>query len=209
MYTLYSRPGSGSAAVEALLAECGVAYRIEDVPAKADGSVSADYSKINLRNEVPTLRLPDDTFMTESAAMMIYLADFHPEAQLAPDVKSVHRPSYLRWMLYFASSVYASDLRYYYPTRYSTEASHADAIKSKAVLAMDRDFSVFAKSFGEGPYILGSKFSAVDIYAAMLMSWANDFPDLCNRYPKLAALYAAVSCRPKVAPVWTRNEMPT
>jgi glutathione S-transferase len=208
MFTLYARPGSGSAAVEALLAECGVEYRIEDVPRLADGSAPESYLGINPRGEVPTLRLPDDSLMTESAAMMIYLADLFPVTGLAPGVTSSKRATYLRWMLYFASPVYMADLRFFYSARYSTDPTHAAAIKAKAIEHLDRDFMIFAGALGKGPFILGEKFSAVDIYAAMLMSWAPDVPALFSRHPNIKAHYDAVSHRPKIAPVWQRNEMP-
>ncbi len=58
MYRLFARPGAGSMAVEAMLAECGASYVIEDVLRQADGSIPADYHRINPRGEVPTLICP-------------------------------------------------------------------------------------------------------------------------------------------------------
>lgn len=208
MFTLYARSGSGSTAVEALLAECGAPYRIENVSSETDGLAYQAYLQINPRGEVPSLRLPDDSSMTESAAMMIYLADSYPNAGLAPAVTSPLRASYLRWMIYFASAVYMADLRFYYPQRYSTEVAHADFIKAKATEHMDRDFAIFAAALGNRPYVLGETFSAVDIYAAMLLSWAPDLEALFSRHSNLKTFYRQVAGRPKIAPVWLRNEMP-
>lgn len=208
MFTVYGRPGSGSAAVEALLAEVDAEYHVEDVLRLADGSLSDAIFKVNPRGEVPALRLPDDSVMTESAAIMIYLADLYPAAGLAPALHAPQRSAYLRWMLYFASSVYMADLRYFYPERYSTDVSHAEGIKAKARDHMERDFSIFANELGEGPYILGETFSAVDIYAAMLVSWAPDLQALFQRCPNIKSHYEAVAARPKIAPVWLRNKMP-
>ena len=61
---------------------------------------------------------------------------------------------------------------------------------------------------GSGPFILGSKMSAADIYAAMLIGWSDDFAGLAKAKPKLKALYDQVKSHPKIAPVWARNEMP-
>lgn len=208
MFTLYARPGSGSVAVEALLAEIGAEYRIEDLHKLDDGSLPASVFKVNPRGEIPALRLSDDSVMTESAAMMIYLADLFPAAELAPSPTSPQRAEYLRWMLYFASSVYMADLRFFYPVRYSTDPSHAVSIKAKAAEHMARDFAIFAEALGQGPYILGNTFSAVDIYAAMLVSWAPDLNALFTRHPNIKTNYHLVAQRPKIAPVWARNEMP-
>lgn len=208
MFTLYSRPNSGSAAAEALLAELGVDYRLIEVLRQPDGAFPKEFYAINPRGEVPVLRLLDDSIMTESAAIMIYLADLYPAAGLAPALNSPQRPHYLRWMLYFASSVYMADLRLFYPERYSTDVTHGPAIKAKAIEHMDRDYALFASALGQGPFILGETFSAVDIYATMLVSWAPDLEELFARHPNIRLHYHAVAARPKIASVWLKNDMP-
>ena len=79
MYTLYSRAGSGSAAVEALFAILAIPHEVKDVAKTAAGTAPDWYIAINPRGEIPSLQLPDNSIMTESAAMMIYLADSYPE----------------------------------------------------------------------------------------------------------------------------------
>ena len=208
MFTLYARPGSGSVSVEALLAEIGVEYRVEDVLRTDDGTPPASLLIVNPRGEIPALRLLDDSVMTESAAIMIYLADLYPTSGLAPTVGDAQRAQYLRWMLYFASAVYMADLRYFYPERYSVDTSHASSIKAKAFEHMDRDFAIFAEDLGTKKFILGDQFSAVDIYAAMLVGWAPDIEALFARHPNIKLHYAAVVTRTKIAPIWSRNQMP-
>ena len=200
MYKLYARKNSGSAAVEALLAVLGIQYELIDVPKDADW-----YLKINPRGEVPALALPDGSIMTESAAMMIHLADVHPEAGLAPAVGTSARAQYLRWIVYMAAAPYAADLRMYYPERYSVDVAHAEAIKQKAIIDMNRDFAMFADGMGEGPFILGDTMSAADIYAAMLLSWSNDVDGLFVNHPKLQRLYDGVAANAVVRKVWDRN----
>jgi glutathione S-transferase len=208
MFKLYARPNAGSAAVEALLAECGAAFEIIDILREPDGTVPRSFQLINPRGEVPTLRLADNSIMTESAAMMIYVADLYPAAGLAPSATSPLRARYLRWMLYFATNVYMADLRMYYPARHSMVAGHADAIKAKAIEDMERDYDIFAEALSEGPFILGPSMSAVDIYAAMLVSWAPDVAQLFARHGNIKRLYNLVAARPLIAKVWARNKMP-
>ena len=208
MFKLYARPNAGSAAVEALLAECGAAFEIIDILRGPDGNVPRSFLQINPRGQVPTLRLPDNSIMTESAAIMIYLADLHPAAGLAPSVTSPLRGRYLRWMLFFATGVYLADLRMYFPARHSTDASHSDAIKAKAIVDLERDYDIFADALGEGPFILGETLSAADIYAAMLFSWAPDVSQLFARHANIKRLYERVAARPHIAKAWARNEMP-
>ena len=205
MFTLYMRSGSGSAAVEAVLAECGAKCKLVEVPRSGQGF--EDYLAINPRGEVPSLRLPDDSLMTESAAIVIYLADQHPQANLAPALDSPLRASYLRWMLYFASAVYMADLRFFYAARYSVDPAAESGIKAKAETDLNRDFDIFANALGQGPYILGEVFSAVDLYAAMLMSWMPDVNALFARHPNLETYYKLIAARPKTNPIWKNNSM--
>jgi glutathione S-transferase len=206
MYKLYAGKGAGSAAIEALLLELKAKHERIDVV--KEGSRNPDwFFKINPRGEIPTLELPDGQVMTESAAIMIYLADQFPDAGLAPATTSPQRAAYLRWMVYFAANAYTSDLRMYYPERFSINAGHADDIKAKAIIDLNRDFDVFVSDMGKGPFITGDKMSAADIYAAMLICWSEDVQALLKRQPSLARYYAAVTANPSVRAVWARNEL--
>lgn len=207
-YKLYGRPGAGSAAVEALFAVLSVPHDRVDVAKNPDGSAPDWYLRINPRGEVPTLVLPDGSIMTESAAMMIHLCDCHPEAGLAPENRTPQRAQFLRWMIYLAATAYATDLRLYYPERYSTVPAHAAAIQAKASIDLARDFTILDQGMGDGPFLLGASMTAVDIYAAMLISWSDDVPRLFEAHPKLKRLYEKVTAHPLIAPVWERNGLP-
>ncbi|NJM30424.1 MAG: glutathione S-transferase family protein [Rhizobiales bacterium] len=201
MMKLYARAGAGSAAIEALLAEAGVPFEMVEVKKPAPES----FLKINPLGQVPALQLEDGAIMTESAAMMIYLADLYG---FAPKPESPRRPRFLKWLLFMATALYMSDLRMYYPERYSTDVSHAPGIKTKAIADMDREFEILSNGLGEEPFFLGEDFSAADIYAPMLVSWAADVPAVFAKHPNLKTHYDRVAARPRIAEVWKRNGMP-
>ncbi len=207
MFKLYAKKGAGSAAVEAVLAMCGADYEIEDLQRDASGSFPAVLHSVNPRAEVPALILPNGTIMTESAAILIHLADIFPRANLAPAVSSPFRPRYLRWMVYLAATVYMSDLRMNYPARYTDDAAGAGGIKAKAIDGMAAEFAILSDAIGEGPLILGATMSAVDIYAAMLATWAPDVPALFAKHPNIKVLHDRVAEVPAIAKVWARNGM--
>ncbi len=206
MFTLYSRPGSGSAAVEALLAELDLPHVVKDIPRGPDRRTPSSFMDINPRGEIPALRLPDNSLMTESAAMMIYLADLDLQKGFAPLPPSSRRSQYLRWIMYFGSAVYQNDLRYYFPDRYSLV--DAASVKIVAEQQLARDFQIFADWLGEKTFILGEPLSAADLYAAMLLSWAPDVDALFAKHDNLKRYYMRIAARPKTAVVWARNEMP-
>lgn len=205
MFKLFARKGAGSMAVEAMLAECGARYELEDLARNADGGFPEWFHRINPRAEVPTLVLPDHSVMTESAAILIHLGDVFPAAGLAPEVASPLRPRYLRWLCYMATTIYMSDLRLYYPERYTSAPEGAAGIRDCAQSGMAREFAILAEAMGDGPFILGEAMSTADIYASMLVSWAPDPKALMAAHPVLQRMWDGVAARPAIAAVWARN----
>jgi glutathione S-transferase/GST-like protein len=205
MYTLYCRNTAGSMAPEALLAACGADYRVIVLERKPDGSFEEFFHKINPKAEVPTLVLPDDSIMTESAAMMIHLADLYPHAGLSPAIGTPGRARFLRWLVFLATAVYMSDLRLFYPQRYTSRPEEAEGIRARAEETMMQEFAIYADALGEGPFLLGAQMSAADIYAAMLCTWAPDPAALFAAHPSLKRMYDGVLGNEAVKRVWARN----
>ena len=199
--------GTGSAAIEAILEEAEAPYRLETVDRDAEGRPPASFLRINPLGQVPVLRLGDGSVMTESAAMIIHLADQLPHAHLAPAVASPLRPRYLRWIVFLAANVYTSDLRLYYSERYTTDPAGASSVRTAARTAMAQEWSVFADALGPGPYVLGDVYSAADIYAALLATWNEDMARFFETHPNIKGLCERVAARPAIARVWKRNGM--
>ncbi|XXY44814.1 glutathione S-transferase family protein [Sorangium sp. So ce269] len=61
----------------------------------------------NPMRQVPTLVYPDGEIMTESAAVLIDLADRHPESKLSPGLTDPRRRQFLRWMVHVSSAIYS------------------------------------------------------------------------------------------------------
>ncbi|CAN5150131.1 glutathione S-transferase family protein [soil metagenome] len=207
MYTVYRRDSSGSAVVEAVLGLIGEPYKGETMIRGPDGRFQDSLYRINPLGNVPVLVLPDGTVMTESAAMVLYLADTHRAANLAPPIDSPLRPLYLRWMLFLAVNVYMSILRIVYSDRYTSDPASAAAVRSAAQSRVAAEWDIYAAALGKGPFILGEDMSAADIYAAMLVAWNDDVPTFFQRHPQMRAMYERVTRVPAVAKVWTDSKM--
>ena len=207
MYRLYGRPGTGSVTIEAILETAQAPYEVEIVERSSDGEVPAKLVRLNPLGQVPVLILPNGDVMTESAAIALYLADKHPEADLAPQPAAKERPAYLRWMTYLATNIYMTGLAAYYPDRYTSDQEGGKCVKSAALTRMAREWEIYAEALGNKHYILGDKMSAVDIYAAMQATWNFDVPAFFKKHPNLRAMYDRVTGHPAIAKAWGRNEM--
>jgi glutathione S-transferase len=202
MYTLYARAGAGSQAPEALLELVGADYALEPVER---GAASESFRKLNPLGQVPVLVLPGGEVLTESAAIMIHLADSFPEARLAPAIGDPGRGQYLRWMLFLATTIYMDDLRLIYPQRYTDDPAGAPFVKSAAARQIEANFAVYAAALGDRHFMLGDKMSGLDIYAAMLATWMPDVPAFLAAHPNMKATYDRVVAVPAVGRVWVRN----
>jgi glutathione S-transferase len=82
--TLYGAEASGAVAVEAALTLLGLHYTIVEGATWAEEAARDRVATSNPMRQIPTLVMPDGEVMTESAAILIYLADLDPAAGLAP-----------------------------------------------------------------------------------------------------------------------------
>lgn len=206
MYGLYWNRGSGAFTVEALLCEIGLPYERIAVDLRAGAQREADYLRLNPRGQVPALRLPDGSIMTETAAMALQLCETHPQAGLLPAPGTAARAQALRWLFFAAANLYEGDLRWYYPERYSTDPAAAPGIRAQAGADMDRDFAILEEAAAAGgPWFLEGGFSALDAYLAMLAGWHPEPERFPGRFPRLARLVRAVAARPAIVPLWREH----
>lgn len=207
-FCLIGRPGSGSAACEAVLTLAGAAFDVVDMDKTPDGGAPPELLAVNPLGQVPVLVLSDGRTMTESAAICLLIADKYPEAGLAPAPDAPERADYLRWMLYLASAIYPSDLRCYYPDRYTIDAEGGPGVRAAAIARKAFEWRVFADALAAKPFLLGDRASAADIYACMLLSWNEDFAAFRSANPLLSQYYFRIAAIGGVAGVWARHGMP-
>ena len=205
MYTLHWSPNTGSFAPHAALAEAGADYRLVEVDLYAKEHHNPEFLALNPRAQVPVLNLPDGTVMTESVAMMMHIADCHPESSLLPPVGTSARARAYRWLVFGSVSIYETGCRIDDTHHYSDDESHFDGIRERALRDLDRYWDMVADSAGEGPYLLGRDFCAADIYLLMLSQWHPDRARLLARQPVLGPLLDAVRHRTAIDSIWEKN----
>jgi len=197
-YTLYSHPGSGGFAVEAGLTLAGQDVRTVLIDTKQGKQFSESFRAINPWCQVPALQLPDGTLMTESAAMVIHIADAFPEAGLAPTPGSPAHADFLRWIVFMTINIYEGDLRGYYPERYTTDPAGADGVAAAGFAHMQRGLQTMEDVLADRPFVLGGAFSLADIYLAMVRAWYR--PPF--ETPNIGRVTDAVRSHPQIAPLW-------
>ena len=205
MYTLHWSPNTGAFAPHAALSEAGVDYRLVEVDLYANEHHEPEFLALNPRAQVPILTLPDGTVMTESAAMVMHLADCHPEAGLLPPVGTTARAAAYRWLCFGLLNFYETDCRIVDTHHYSDRESDYKGIRAKARADMDRNWDLVSDALGEGPFLIGREFSAADLFLLMFSQWHPDRAELLARRPALGPLFEAVRRRPAIDSIWEKN----
>jgi GST-like protein len=199
-YTLYGDLGSGAFSAEAALAEAGAPYTFELVSLEKNQQKSPDFLAINPSGKIPALRLPGGSIVTESAAILLTLAEHFPPARLLPPLGAPARAQAYRWLAFMAGEIYPIVEIVDYPERFgdgeSLRAIARDRIRER-ILIIERMI--------DGDFLLPHGFSILDIYAAMFTRWSLEPAWKQANIPKLMKLAENVAKRPAIAPVWAKH----
>lgn len=203
-FTLYGDLGSGAFSAEAALAEAGAPYTFELVSLEKGEQKQPAFLAINPSGKMPALRLPEGEIVTESAAILLTLADHFPQARLLPPQAGPDRAQAYRWLAFMTSEIYPMVEIADYPERFAPPGGDMDALRKNARDRI-RERILIVERMIRGPFLLAGGFSILDIYAAMFTRWSLEPDWKLAHIPKLMALAEAVSQRRAIAPVWQRH----
>ncbi|HEV7775393.1 MAG TPA: glutathione S-transferase family protein [Luteibacter sp.] len=195
MYTLYYSPGTASMVVHLALLEIGAPHRLVLVDFDRDAQHDEAYLALNPLGRVPVL-LVDGEPVTESAALLLLLAERHPEAGLAPAPGSPGRGAWLQWVVYLANTVTATYRAWFYPD-YRDMPDHPPEARESLQRQIEAAWDLLdAHLVANGPYMLGETFSGLDLQLTMLMRWSRKMPRQATEWPALKALADRIRARP-------------
>lgn len=206
MYTLYYSPGAASLVVHWMLIELGVPHSLHLLDFDSREHKAPEYLKLNPNGVVPTL-VCDGEPLFEAAALVMHLADKHPEAGLAPQPATMHRAHYYQWLLHLANTVQPAFRAWYYPHE-AAGPENADATREHARIRIEDCWERIDAHLAEhGPYLLGDRLSAADFHLAMLMRWSRNLPRQATEWPHLARLAAIMKSRPSFKVLYARENL--
>src|SRR5436305_13842232 len=127
-FVVHGAQGSGSVPVEAALTLLGLPYRVEEAAPWVSQALADEVGRVNPMRQVPALILPSGELMTESAAILIWLADGHPQSRLSPGLDDPRRAQFLRWMTFVPAAIYSvrDD-----PSRLAADKAHEEVIQQR------------------------------------------------------------------------------
>ncbi len=189
---LYYSPGACSLAPHIALCEAGIKVDLEKVDLRAGKTATGEsYANVNPKGYVPALRLDDGEVMTENPALLQFIADQAPAANLAPEPGSHRRYKLAEWLGFINSEVHKS----YGPL---FDKSSPEETKAGAKKKLDRRFAFVAEQLAKHDYLMGEHFSVADSYLYVMLRWASAMSIDLAAYPSLAKFVQRMQVRPGV-----------
>jgi glutathione S-transferase len=189
---LYFSPGACSLSPHIVLEELGLPYSAVKVDLKskqtADGG---DYTRINSKGSVPALQLDDGQLLTEGPAIVQYLGDQKPEANLTPRWGTPERYRLLEMLNFITSELHKG-----FSPLFNSAAS-ADW-KAGALATLKKKFDWLSGYLAGKSFLLGEQFTVADAYLFTVLGWAIPLKIDLSPWPVLKDYYARILHRPPV-----------
>jgi glutathione S-transferase len=195
--TLYTNPRSRGLTVHWLLEELGAPYAINNLDFEKREHKAPWYLAINPMGKVPAI-VHRGVVVTESAAICVYLADAFPQAGLAPALDDPRRGTYLRWLFFGAGCIE--------PAVIDKMLARPPVERHGAIGygTYEDTLAALATALVPGPWILGERFSAADVYVGAQVYWGlltkgieprpvfQQYADRCTARPAFKRVMAGV-----------------
>jgi glutathione S-transferase len=190
---LYYSPGACSLSPHIILRELGVDFELARVDlATKKVEDGRDFNQVSAKGQVPALELDDGTILTEGVAIVQYLADQEPKANLLPPVGSTDRARVQETLNFISSELHKAFGPLFNPaTSHEGRAAASEAVASK--------LSVLESQLSDGrQWLAGGIFTPADSYGFAVARWAPFQGIVLDHWPNVSAWLARIELRSAV-----------
>lgn len=208
MLRLHYHPSDASLMPHIFLEELGVPFELCLVDRAVNAQKSAQYLRLNPNGLIPVLE-DSDLVVYETPAILMHLADTHPDARLMPPVGSAARAHCYKWMVWLSNTLQAQLVLYFYAERYVDASAVADfRLRTEARIGglLDQLETQLVQS--GGPWLLGSEYSAADCMAFVLCCWTRNLQQPASSRAALRAYLLRTRQRPAVQRAVATENLP-
>jgi len=204
MFKFYYAPGTCALASHIALEEAGAKYKAERVDFKNNQQNSPGYLAINPKGRVPSLAT-DQGILTETPAILAFIAQSHPHAKLAPldTFAFAQVQAFNSYLCSTAHVAHAHKLRGY---RWASEESSFADMKRKVPETVGACFALIARDMIRGPWVMGEQSTICDPYLFTLGLWIEGDGVELKTVPKVMAHRQRMSERPAVLRALAQEE---
>lgn len=201
-HILYGAAASGSVAVEAALTLLDIPFRLIEGATWASEAARQRVGEQNAMRQIPTLILPGGEVLTESAAILVYLADAHPQSRLSPGITEAARRQFLRWMFFVSSAIYS--LHWIKPdvARIGAPQSARDDVVHAVHERIAFCWRTMDAQISPARYLLGDELTVLDLYVAVISRFGPWRERFYAEAPRMSAAIRRVDEEPRLKALW-------
>ena len=200
MLKLYLAPGTCALASHIALTEAGADYAAVKLDMKANQQNSPEYLKLNPKGRVPTL-VTDRGVLTETPAMLAFIAQTFPKAKLAPLDDAFAFAQVQAFNSYLCSTVHVAHAHKLRGARWATEETTFADMKRMVPKTVGACFALIERDMLKGPWVMGEQYTICDPYLYTIATWLEgDGVDIAA-LPKVADHHKRMAERPAVQKV--------
>jgi glutathione S-transferase len=197
MLTLYFSNGACSLASHIALEEAGADYEAKRVDFKSNAQQSPEYLKLNPKGRVPVLATPQG-ILTESLAILAYIAQTHPKAALAPLDDAFAFAQMQAFNSYLCSTVHVAHAHRPRGSRWADEENSLADMKRKVPQTMTACFNMIEQNMLKGPWVMGERYTVADPYLFTLGRWLQSDGVDIGTFPRVHEHHKRTADRPNV-----------
>lgn len=197
MLTLYYAPHTCSLASHIALKDAGANYELRRIDFRSTQQQSPEYLKVNPKARVPALATSRG-ILTETPAMLAFIAQSFPEAGLAPLGDPFAFAELQAFNSYLCSTVHVAHAHRMRGSRWADEETSFADMKRKVPRSVGASFELIEAHLLREPWVMGESYSIADPYLFTLAQWLEaDGVDLA-RIPRVVAHRSRMAGRPNV-----------
>jgi GST-like protein len=192
--------------IEMALRAAGLKYEVVRASAWEPDSAWKRLTKINPLGQIPTLVLQDGTVLTESVAILLFLALAYPEAELLPTTSS-ERAAALRGLAFIAANCYPAVSISDYPARWTTSPSSSaqEGVRQAARMQLHRSWEIFADTVGRTEVLNTRNPGALAFMAVVVSQWSGTRAHLASARPRLSRILLKLERHPRLLAVLSEH----
>lgn len=193
MLQLYFSPMACSLASRIALVEAGLEARYHQVhlSTKKVADDDGDFRDISSKGAVPVLVLDNGERLTESAAVLQYIADLKPERRLAPPPGDPDRYRLQEWLSFIGAEIHKAFL---FPTFWYRD----DGSLAKPRARITQTLSVPAVHLADREFVVGQRFTVADAHLTWALLLLRPAGVDIAQWPSLSAYLERMQARPTV-----------
>jgi glutathione S-transferase len=199
MITLYYATHTCALASHIALEEAAAEYSTVRISFAREEQRKPDYLAINPKGRVPAM-VTDKGILTETPAMLAFIAQSFPKAGLAPLDDPFRFGEIQAFNSYLCSTVHVAHAHRMRGYRWVDidDAASIEAMKRKVPESVGACFELIEHRMLRGPWVMGDEYTICDPYLFTLTQWLEgDGVDIA-RLPKVSDHHKRMSERPAV-----------